>query len=247
MKILVPVKRVIDHTVRVRVEAGRVVNTGVRMAINPYDENALEAALVLREQGRASRVIAVAVGADKSAEQLRTALAMGADEAILVEAGEDDPETLTVARCIKALAVREGVRLILTGKQAIDDDAADLAPMVAGMLGWGQATFAVHCAIQGDMAVVQREVDGGGTQTLHIPLPAVVSCDLTMNTPRKAALPAVIKAKKAPLEVLTPATLGVENTHHIRSIHREMAPPRVGKGIVLKDVAALVDVLRKRV
>ncbi|NCO22926.1 MAG: electron transfer flavoprotein subunit beta/FixA family protein, partial [Rhodobacterales bacterium] len=213
MKVLVPVKRVIDYNVKVRVKAdGSGVDlANVKMSMNPFDEIAVEEAIRLKEAGKADEVIAVSIGVKQSQETLRTALAMGADRAILIVATDDaqtDIEPLAVAKILKAVAEAEGVGLVLCGKQAIDNDMNATGQMLAALLGWSQATFASKIEIDGDHALVTREVDGG-LQTIKVTLPAIVSADLRLNEPRYASLPNIMKAKKKPLDEKTPGDYGV--------------------------------------
>lgn len=243
MKVLVPIKRVIDHAVRVRVDGGAVVREGVRMAINPYDENALEAALALREAGVASEVVAATIGPEKAAEQLRTALAMGADRIVLVR-HEGPAEALAVARCLEALARRESPGLVLAGKQDTDTDAAAVGPMLAGLLGWAQGTFASALSVEDGAATVTREVEGGA-QTVRSRLPAVVTCELNLNAPRRAPLPAVIRAKRVEPETLTPADLGVDMAPALGAATAAERPPREGKGERVESPEALAEIIRK--
>ncbi len=214
MKVLVPVKRVIDYNVKVRVrgDGSGVDLANVKMSMNPFDEIAVEEAIRLREKGVATEVVVVSVGVKQAAETLRTALAMGADRAILIEAASDvhqDIEPLAVAKLLAAVAKEEQPGLILAGKQAIDNDMNATGQMLAALLGQAQATFASKVEIEGDHALVTREVDGG-LQVLRVKLPAVVTVDLRLNEPRYASLPNIMKAKKKPLEEKTPADYGVD-------------------------------------
>jgi electron transfer flavoprotein beta subunit len=214
MKVLVPVKRVIDYNVKVRVKAD---NTGVdlanvKMSMNPFDEIAVEQAIRLREAGQAEEIIAVSIGVKQSQETLRTALAMGADRAILVEAAETvdtDIEPLAVAKLLKAVVDEEQPGLVLCGKQAIDNDMNATGQMLAALLGWSQATFASGLEIEGDSATVTREVDGG-LQVIKVKMPTIVTVDLRLNEPRYASLPNIMKAKRKPLDIKTPADYGVD-------------------------------------
>jgi electron transfer flavoprotein beta subunit len=243
----VPVKRVIDYNVRVRVKAdGSGVDlANVKMAMNPFDEIAVEEALRLREAGIASEVVAVSAGTTASQETLRTAMALGADRAILVET-EVELQPLAVAKLLQAIVAREAPRLVILGKQAIDDDAGQTGQMLAALLGWPQATFASKLLVadaDGQMwATVTREIDGG-VETLEMPLPAVVTTDLRLNEPRYATLPNIMKAKKKPLEVLTPADLGVDVTPRLQTLKVAEPPPRHA-GIRVADVAELVAKLK---
>ncbi|WP_334174741.1 electron transfer flavoprotein subunit beta/FixA family protein [Pseudoxanthobacter sp.] len=214
MKVLVPVKRVVDYNVKVRVkpDGSGVDLANVKMAMNPFDEIALEEAIRLKEKGLASEVVAVSVGVKQAQETLRTALAMGADRAILIVAAADaatDIEPLAVARLLAKVVESEAPRLVLAGKQAIDNDMNATGQMLAALLGWPQATFASQIAIEGERIVVTREVDGG-LQVLSAALPAIVTADLRLNEPRYASLPNIMKAKKKPLEERTAADYGVD-------------------------------------
>ncbi|MGP3699258.1 electron transfer flavoprotein subunit beta/FixA family protein [Rhodobacter sp. NSM] len=214
MKVLVPVKRVIDYNVKVRVKAdGTGVDlANVKMSMNPFDEIAVEAAIRLREAGTATEVVVVSIGVKQAQETLRTALAMGADRAILIQAADDvhqDIEPLAVAKLLKGVVAAEEPGLVICGKQAIDNDMNATGQMLSALLGWSQATFASDLAIEGDAAVVTREVDGG-MQTIKVKMPTIVTVDLRMNEPRYASLPNIMKAKKKPLEEKTPADYGVD-------------------------------------
>ncbi|SMO96509.1 electron transfer flavoprotein subunit beta/FixA family protein, partial [Paracoccus laeviglucosivorans] len=214
MKLLVPVKRVIDYNVKARVKAdGSGVDlANVKMSMNPFDEIAVEEAIRLKEAGKAEEVIAVSIGVKQAQETLRTALAMGADRAILVVAADDaatDIEPLAVAKILAAVAKAEGAQLVIAGKQAIDNDMNATGQMLAALLGWGQATFASKLELDGGKVRVTREVDGG-LQTIEVGLPAVVTADLRLNEPRYASLPNIMKAKKKPLEEKTPGDYGVD-------------------------------------
>lgn len=214
MKILVPVKRVIDYNVKVRVKAdGSGVDlANVKMSMNPFDEIAVEAALRLREAGQADEIVVVSIGVKQSQETLRTALAMGADRAILIEATTDvqtDIEPLAVAKLLAAVVAQEAPGLVICGKQAIDNDMNATGQMLSALLGWSQATFASELAIEGDSAIVTREVDGG-LQTIKVSMPTIVTVDLRLNEPRYASLPNIMKAKKKPLDEKTPADYGVD-------------------------------------
>ncbi|MFT6225187.1 MAG: electron transfer flavoprotein beta subunit [Paracoccaceae bacterium] len=214
MKVIVPVKRVIDYNVKVRVKSdGTGVDlANVKMSMNPFDEIAVEEAIRLREAGKVDEIIAVSIGVKQAQETLRTALAMGADRAILVVATDDvqtDIEPLAVAKILKALVETEGAGLVLCGKQAIDNDMNATGQMLAALLGWSQATFASDVDIDGDHATVTREVDGG-LQTIKVNMPAIISVDLRLNEPRYASLPNIMKAKRKPLDEKTPADLGID-------------------------------------
>ena len=244
-KILVGLKRVIDYNVRVQVKSdGTGVETdGVKMSINPFDEIALEEALRIRERGEASEVIVVSIGTAESQQQLRTGLAMGADRAILVEA--DAPQdSLSVARILRAIIEREGVDLVILGKQAIDDDNSQTAPMLAALWDRPQATFASAVALDGDTARVTREVDSG-LETIDIDLPAVISVDLRLNEPRYVKLPDIMKAKKKPLDQVPVSDLGIESTPKVQ--HITVQPPESRqRGIMVEDVAGLVAALKDK-
>ncbi|WP_373487975.1 electron transfer flavoprotein subunit beta/FixA family protein [Blastomonas sp.] len=244
MKILVPVKRVIDYNVKPRVKAdGSGVDlANVKMSMNPFDEIAVEEALRIREAGKAEEVIAVSVGPAKAQETLRTALAMGADRAILIETDET-VEPLAVAKLLAKVAAEEAPGLILLGKQAIDDDSNQTGQMLAALLGWGQATFANTIVVEGDSVTVAREVDGG-VQTLKISTPAIVTTDLRLNEPRYASLPNIMKAKKKPLDMKTPGDYGVDITPRLTTL-KVTEPPVRSAGIKVADVDALVGKLKE--
>jgi len=243
MKILVPVKRVVDYNVKVRVKSDRsgVDLAGVKMSMNPFDEIAVEEAVRLKEQGKATEVIALSCGVAACLETLRTALALGADRAILVETDEE-LQPLAVAKLIRAVCEREQPQLIICGKQAIDDDANQTGQMAAALLGWAQGTFACKLELDGSQATVSREVDGG-TETVRLRLPAVVSADLRLNTPRYVTLPNIMKAKKKPIETLKPTDLGVDCAPRLSIVKVEEPAPRKG-GVKVADVAQLVAKLR---
>jgi electron transfer flavoprotein beta subunit len=243
VKILVAVKRVVDANFRVRVKAdGSGVETdNVKMSMNPFDEIAVEEAVRLKEKGIATEVVAVSIGPAKAEDTLRQALAMGADRAILV-LHDARVEPLGVAKALAAIARTEAPDLVLLGKQAIDDDSSQTGQMLAGLLGRGQATFASRIEIAGGLATVTREVDGG-LQTLELPLPAVVTADLRLNTPRFASLPNIIKARAKPLQKTTAAELGVDLAPRLRVLKVE-EPPARKPGIVVGSVAELLGHLR---
>src|SRR5438876_11854720 len=243
MKILVPVKRVVDFNVKVRVKAdGSGVETAnVKMSMNPFDEIAVEEALRLKEAGTATEVVAVSCGVQACQETLRTALALGADRAILVET-DAELQPLAVAKLLRAIAQKENPQIVILGKQAIDDDCNQTGQMLAALLGWPQATFASKLKIAGDKAEVTREVDGG-LETISIKLPAVVTTDLRLNEPRYVTLPNIMKAKKKPLEVLKPDALGVDVTPRLKTLKVE-EPPKRKAGVKVPDVRALVGKLR---
>jgi len=243
MKVLVSVKRVIDFNVKVRVKAdGSGVETAnVKMSMNPFDEIAMEEAVRLKEAGAATEIVAVSCGPQACQETLRTALAIGADRAILVESNED-LQPLAVAKLLKALCVKEAPRLVILGKQAIDDDSNQTGQMLAALLGWSQATFASKVVLEKDQAKVTREVDGG-LETLSIKLPAVVTTDLRLNEPRYVTLPNIMKAKKKTLETLKPDALGVDVTPRLQTL-KVTEPPKRKAGVKVPDPKTLVDKLR---
>ncbi len=243
MKILIPVKRVVDYNVKVRVKSdGTGVDiANVKMSMNPFDEIAVEEAVRLKEKGVATEVIAVSCGVTQCQETLRTAMAIGADRGILVECAEE-LQPLAVAKLLKALVDREQPGLVILGKQAIDDDCNQTGQMLAALAGLPQATFASRVDIADGFATVAREVDGG-SQTLKIGLPAVVTTDLRLNEPRYVTLPNIMKAKKKPLEVIRPADLGVDVAPRIRTL-KVAEPPRRGAGVKVADVPTLVGKLR---
>jgi electron transfer flavoprotein beta subunit len=243
MKILVAVKRVVDYNVKVRAKAdGSAVDlANVKMAINPFCEIAVEEAVRLKEKGIATEIIAVSVGAQQCQEQLRTALALGADRAILVQS-DTDLEPLAVAKCLKELCVKESPDLIILGKQAIDGDNNQTGQMLAALTGYGQGTFASVLEVTDGTAKVTREIDGG-LQTVSLNLPAVVTTDLRLNEPRYASLPNIMKAKKKPLDTVTAADLGVDVTPRTKLIKVE-PPAERSAGIKVADVAELVDKLK---
>ena len=243
MKILVPIKRVVDYNVKIRAKAdGSGVETAnVKMSMNPFDEIAVEEAVRLKEAGRVSEIIAVSLGTQACQETLRTALAMGADRAILVQT-DAELQPLAVAKALKAVVEREQPRLVIMGKQAIDDDCNQTGQMLAALLGWPQGTFASK-VVPGDGTVrVTREIDGG-LETVELRLPAVVTTDLRLNEPRYVTLPNIMKAKKKTLETVKPADLGVDPAPRL-SIVKVGDPPERKAGIKVPDVATLVDKLR---
>ncbi len=244
MKILVPVKRVVDYNVKVRVKAdGSGVDlANVKMSMNPFDEIAVEEAVRLKEAGIATEVIAVSCGVAACQETLRTAMAIGADRGILVDCGDVDLQPLAVAKLLKALCDKEAPQLVICGKQAIDDDANQTGQMLAALQNWPQATFASKVVIAGGKASVTREIDGG-LETLDISLPAVVSTDLRLNEPRYATLPNIMKAKKKPLDTVKPADLGVDITPRLATL-KVSEPPKRSAGIRVADVADLVNKLK---
>ncbi len=243
MKALVAVKRVVDYNVKVRVKSdGSGVDiANVKMSMNPFDEIAIEEAVRLKEKGVLTEIVAVSCGLAQCQETLRTAMAIGADRAILVETTEE-LQPLAVAKLLKALADKEQPQLIILGKQAIDDDCNQTGQMLAALAGWPQATFASKVVVEGGFASVTREVDGG-LETLKIKLPAVVTTDLRLNEPRYVTLPNIMKAKKKTLEVFKPADLGVDVAPRIKTL-KVSEPPKRGAGVMVPDVAALVDKLK---
>jgi electron transfer flavoprotein beta subunit len=243
MKVLVPVKRVVDYNVKVRVkpDGSGVDIANVKMSMNPFDEIAVEEAVRLKERGVATEVVAVSCGVTASQETLRTALALGADRAILVET-DVELQPLAVAKLLQALVGREAPRLVICGKQAIDDDANQTGQMLAGLLGWPQATSASRVEIAGDKAIVKREVDGG-LETIEASLPLVVTADLRLNEPRYATLPNIMKAKKKPFEIVKPEALGVDVAPRLITLKVVEPPKRQGGGKVA-DVKELVAKLR---
>jgi len=243
MKVLVPVKRVVDYNVKIRVKAdgSGVELANVKMAMNPFDEIAVEEAVRLKEAGIASEVVAVSCGVGACQETLRAALAIGADRALLVDT-DVELQPLAVAKLLKALADKEAPQLVILGKQAIDDDANQTGQMLAALLGWPQATFASRLQIEGGAAMVTREVDGG-LETLSMRLPAIVTTDLRLNEPRYATLPNIMKAKKKPLDTVKPADLGVDVAPRLATLKVSEAPTR-SAGIRVADVAQLVDKLK---
>jgi len=243
MKILVPVKRVIDYNVKPRVkgDGSGVDLANVKMSMNPFDEIAIEEAVRLKEMGVATEVIAVSCGATQCQETLRTAMAIGADRAILVECN-DELQPLAVAKLLKALIDKEQPGLVILGKQAIDDDCNQTGQMLAALAGWPQATFASKVELADGHATVTREVDGG-SETLKLKLPAVVTTDLRLNEPRYVTLPNIMKAKKKPLEMVKPSDLGVDVAPRIKTL-KVSEPPQRGAGIKVPDVATLVAKLK---
>jgi electron transfer flavoprotein beta subunit len=244
-RILVSVKRVVDASVRVRVrpDGTGVVTDGVKLSLNPFDEIALEEALRIRERGEADEVVAVSLGPDEVQQQLRNALAMGADRAVLVKSGAG-LEPAAVARALLALVERESPRLVILGKQAIDDDCNQTGQMLAALWNRPQATFASKIELAGDVARVTREVDAG-LETIEVDLPAVCTTDLRLNEPRYIKLPDIMKAKKKPLETTDLAALGVDATPVLKVLKHE-PPPQRQKGVIVKDAAELVAALRQK-
>ncbi|MBW4024372.1 MAG: electron transfer flavoprotein subunit beta/FixA family protein [Proteobacteria bacterium] len=243
MKILVPVKRVVDYNVRVRVKAdgSGVELANVKMSMNPFDEIAVEEALRLREAGHATEVVAVSIGLAQAQETVRTALAMGADRGIVVEVAEA-VEPLTVAKVLKAVVDEEQPQLVILGKQAIDDDCGQTGQMLAALLGWGQGTFASKVEIGEGSVTVTREVDGG-SQTVTLKLPAIVTTDLRLNEPRYASLPNIMKAKKKPIAMKKIADYGIDPAPRLRVL-KTTEPPSRKAGVKVGSVAELVSKLR---
>jgi electron transfer flavoprotein beta subunit len=243
MKVLVAVKRVVDYNVKVRVrgDGSGVETANVKMSMNPFDEIAVEEALRLKEAGTATEIVAVSCGPQACQETLRTALALGADRAILVET-DVELQPLAVAKLLRAIVQKESIQLAILGKQAIDDDCNQTGQMLAGLLGWPQATFASKVKIAGGKADVTREVDGG-LETISIKLPAVVTTDLRLNEPRYVTLPNIMKAKKKPFETLKPDTLGVDIAPRLKTLKVE-EPPKRKAGTKVPDAKTLVAKLR---
>ncbi len=243
MKILVPVKRVVDYNVKVRVKAdGTGVETaGVKMSMNPFDEIAIEEAVRLKEKGVATEIVAISIGVAACSETIRTALAMGADRGVLVET-DMAVEPIAVAKMLKALVEKEQPQLVILGKQAIDDDMSATGQMLAALLGWPQGTFASKVAVENGGITVTREVDGG-LETVALTLPAVVTTDLRLNEPRYASLPNIRKARKKPIETMKPADLGVDPTPRL-TVLRVTEPPKRRAGQKVGSVAELVMKLR---
>jgi electron transfer flavoprotein beta subunit len=243
MKILVPVKRVVDYNVKVRVKAdGSGIETaGVKMSMNPFDEIGVEEAVRLKEKGTATEIVAVSMGVPQCSETLRTALAMGADRGILVET-DVELQPLAVAKLLKAIAEKEQPKLIILGKQAIDDDMNATGQMLAALLGWPQGTFASKITIEGDGITVTREVDGG-LETVALTLPAIITTDLRLNEPRYASLPNIMKARKKPIENVKPADLGVDPKPRLTTV-KVAEPPKRKAGVKVGSVAELVEKLK---
>lgn len=248
MKILVPVKRVVDYNVKVRVKSDQsgVELANVKMSVNPFDEIAIEEAVRLKEAGKATEIVAVSIGPEKAQEQLRTAMAIGADRGILVKT--DDPidlggvEPLAVAKTLKALVEKEKPDLVIMGKQSIDDDSNQTGQMLAALLGWAQGTFASKLELGDGSLKVTREIDGG-LETLELKTPAIVTTDLRLNEPRYAKLPDIMKAKKKPLDMIEPSELGVDYTPRL-SVLKVTEPPVRQGGIKVESVDALIDKLK---
>ena len=245
MKILVPVKRVVDYNVKIRVkpDGTGIELANVKMSMNPFDEIAVEEAIRLKEKGVVTEIIAVSIGAAKSQETLRTALAMGADRGILVETPEGESvEPLAVAKLLKAIVDAEKPGIVILGKQAIDDDCNQTGQMLAALLGWAQATFASKIAIDGETAHVTREVDGG-LEVLALKMPVIVTTDLRLNEPRYASLPNIMKAKKKPLDIKKPADFGVDIAPRLKVL-KTVEPPARKSGVKVANAAELVQKLK---
>jgi electron transfer flavoprotein beta subunit len=243
MKVLVAVKRVVDYNVKIRVKADRtgVETANVKMSMNPFDEIGVEEAIRLKEKNVATEIVAVSIGPQQAQETIRTALAMGADRGILVQT-DAEMQPLAVAKVLKALVAKENPKLVILGKQAIDDDCNQTGQMLAALLGWAQGTFASKLTLNGEMAELTREVDGG-LETLELKLPLVMTTDLRLNEPRYASLPNIMKAKKKPIESVTPDALGVDVAPRLATLKVEEPAKRKG-GVKLKDVAELVGKLK---
>jgi electron transfer flavoprotein beta subunit len=245
MKVLVPVKRVVDYNVKIRVKSdgSGVELANVKMSMNPFDEIAVEEAVRMKEKGVASEIVAVSVGPTKSQETIRTALSMGADRGILVETGDGDTvEPLAVAKILKAVVAAEGPALVILGKQAIDDDCNQTGQMLAALLNWPQATFASKIVVEGGAAMVTREVDGG-LETLKLKMPCIVTTDLRLNEPRYPSLPNIMKAKKKPLDVKKPADLGVDIAPRLKVL-KTTEPPGRKAGVKVASVSVLLQKLK---
>ena len=243
MKVLVPVKRVVDFNVKVRVKAdgSGVELANVKMSMNPFDEIAVEEAIRLREKGTATEIVAVSIGPQQASETIRTALAMGADRGILVKV-DGVVEPLAVAKILKGVVEEEKPGLVIMGKQAIDDDCNQTGQMLAALLGWPQGTFASKVALDGDALSVTREVDGG-LQTVKLKMPAIVTTDLRLNEPRYASLPNIMKAKKKPIDDKTAADYGVDIAPRLEAV-KTAEPPARKAGVKVKTVAELIDKLK---
>ncbi len=242
MKVLVPVKRVIDFNVKARVKSDQtgIDLANVKMSMNPFDEIAVEEAVRLKEKGKVTEIIAVSIGPAQAGETIRTALAMGADRGILVKS-DVEVEPLAVAKILKAIVEAEKPELVITGKQAIDDDSNQTGQMLAALLGWGQGTFAHRLELEDGSARIEREVDGG-LQTVELKLPAVMTTDLRLNEPRYASLPNIMKAKKKPIEDKSPADYGVDVAPRLKVL-KVSEPPKRAAGIKVKSVSELLDKL----
>ena len=243
MKILVPVKRVVDYNVKIRVkpDGSGVELANVKMSMNPFDEIAVEEAIRLKEKGKATEIVAISIGPQQAAETIRTALAMGADRGILVKT-DQTVEPLAVAKVLKVVVEQESPQLIIMGKQAIDDDCNQTGQMLAALLGWGQGTFASQVGADGDSLTVTREIDGG-LQTIILKLPAVLTTDLRLNEPRYASLPNIMKAKKKPLREMTVEELGIKIEPRLKVL-KTVEPPKRQAGLKVTSVEDLVGKLK---
>ncbi|MBI1211395.1 MAG: electron transfer flavoprotein subunit beta/FixA family protein [Alphaproteobacteria bacterium] len=243
MKVLVPIKRVVDYNVKIRVKADQtgIDLANVKMSMNPFDEIAVEEAVRLKEKGAATEIVAISIGPQECQETIRTALAMGADRGILVKAAHD-VEPLAVAKILAAIAKAESPQLVILGKQAIDDDSNQTGQMLAALLGWPQGTFASKVVLEGGKAEVTREVDGG-LQTVKLNLPAIVTTDLRLNEPRYASLPNIMKAKKKPIDQKEPGDYGVDAAPRLKVL-KVTEPPKRKAGVKVKTVQELVDKLK---
>ena len=243
MKVLVPVKRVIDYNVKIRVKADQtgVETANVKMSMNPFDEIAVEEAVRLQEAGTATEIVAVSIGPQQCQETIRTALAMGADRGILIQT-DDEVQPLAVAKLLKAVVDKESPELVILGKQAIDDDSNQTGQMLAALLGWSQATFASKLDIEGGSANVTREIDGG-LETIKVTMPCIVTTDLRLNEPRYASLPNIMKAKKKPIDQMAPGDFGVDTAPRLTTL-KVVEPPKREAGVRVEDVAQLVDKLK---
>lgn len=245
MKVLVPVKRVVDYNVKVRVKSDQsgVELANVKMSMNPFDEIAVEEAIRLKEAGKVTEIVVASIGPKQAQETIRTGLAMGADRGILVE-HDGETEPLAVAKCLKAIVDAEEPGLVILGKQAIDDDANQTGQMLAQLLGWPQGTFASKVVLEDGHASVTREVDGG-LETVKLTMPAIVTTDLRLNEPRYASLPNIMKAKRKPIDMKTPADFGTDMTPRIKTLKVE-EPPKRQAGVKVESVAELVSKLREK-
>ncbi len=244
MKVLVPVKRVVDYNVKIRVkgDGSGVELANVKMSMNPFDEIAVEEAIRLKEKGVVTEIVAVSIGPSKAQETIRTALAMGADRGILVETGEASVEPLAVAKLLKGIVEAEKPGLVILGKQAIDDDCNQTGQMLSALLGWSQGTFASKIVIEGESALVTREVDGG-LETVKLKLPTIVTTDLRLNEPRYASLPNIMKAKKKPLDVKKPGDFGVDVAPRLKVL-KTTEPAGRKAGVKVANAAELVSKLK---
>ena len=246
MKVLIAIKRVIDYNVKVRVKSDQtgVETNNVKMSMNPFDEIAVEEGIQMLESGAASEVVAVSMGPDQCQETIRTALAMGCDRGIHVST-DINLEPLAVAKLLASIVAKENPKLVILGKQAIDDDSNQTGQMLSAILGWSQGTFASNISIEDDNAKVTREIDGG-LETLNIKLPSVITTDLRLNTPRYASLPNIMKAKKKPIDTLTPEELKIDVTNRLSTI-KVVDPPTREAGVKVETVQELVDKLKNEV